>query len=101
MGAASMIIVSNVAFTADILGMTTNAHRLGIGSIIGFGLTTSSLIPSFASFALMSSSSIIILPRRTTIRDRAFIIALLSLFLIIILTTQRVVCWWKTSCVAG
>ena len=80
---APIIILSNAAFAADIIGITTNAHRLGIGSIIGFGLTTSSLIPSFSVFSLVS---MIILPKKTTIRDQLFIIILLSIFLAIILS---------------
>ena len=80
---APIIILSNVSFISDIIHQTENAHRLGICSIIGFGLATSSLIPSFSVFSLVGYVS---LPTKTTLRDQIFIIILLSAFLTIVLT---------------
>ena len=75
---APIIIFSNLSFISDILNQTENAHRLGICSIIGFGVATSSLIPSFSVFSLIGY---IPLPKKSTIRDQMIIIILLSMFL--------------------
>eukprot|EP01084_Bolivina_argentea_P201856 344978_1 len=90
--AAPIIILSNVACALDMFHQTENAHKLGICSIIGFGLATTSLIPSFSVFSLFG---IIVLPKYTTIRDHMFIIILLSMFLTIILSGEFL--WWKST----
>ena len=80
---APIIIFSNLSFISDIVYQTENAHRLGICSIIGFGVATASLIPSFSVFSLIGYVS---LPTKPTIRDQLFIMILLSMFLTIIMT---------------
>eukprot|EP01084_Bolivina_argentea_P035252 65402_1 len=89
---APIIILSNVAFASDILHQTTMAHKLGIASIIGFGLTTACFVPSCAVFSLIGR---IVLPTTTTIRDSIVIVILLSTFFVIIITGR--VFWWQST----
>ena len=84
---APIIILSNAACALDMFNQTQNAHKLGICSIIGFGLTTASLIPSFSVFSLVG---IIFLPPKSTMRDHVCIIVLLAMFLTVIVSGKYV-----------